>query len=177
MGHFRNERGFTLVELMISTLLLSILFLMVWDIFSQCSILWRRAGDKVDLYDGLRISLGRMCREIRCAESISTSSDVSSLTFVNADGYTVRYYCNLNELLRREKGVSSPVASDVESVRFIYTTNTGLVIDQTNIAEQKLIPNWTDSINLLTISVAARKQGIPVGPVVLNQKVRLRALP
>jgi len=177
VGHLRNERGFTLVELMLSTLLLSILFLTVWDMFSQYSIFWKRAVDKVDLYEGLRISLGRMCREIRYAKSISTSSDVNSLTFVNAEGQTVRYYCNLNELLRREKGVSSPVASDIESVRFIYTTDEGLVIDQSNIAGQKLSPGWTDSISLLTISLTAKKQGSSVGPVVLTQKVRLRALP
>ncbi|MDF9408613.1 MAG: hypothetical protein A4E52_01432 [Pelotomaculum sp. PtaB.Bin013] len=177
MGHLKNERGFTLVELMLSTLLMSILFLTVWDIFSQCSIFWRRAGDKVDLYDSLRISLDRMCREIICAKNISTFSDVNSLTFVNADGDTIRYYCNLNELLRREKGVSSPLASDIVNVSFTYTTNAGLVIDQTNIAGQKLLPNWTDSISLLTISLTARKQGVPVGPVVLTQKVRLRALP
>jgi len=175
VGHFKNERGFTLVELMLSTLLLSILSLALWDIFSQCSMFWKRAGDKVDLYDGLRISLGRMCREIRYAGSISTSSDVGSFTFVNADGNTVRYYCNLNELLRREKGVSSPVASDIVSVSFVYTTKAGLVIDQSNIAGQKLLPNWTDSVELLTISLAAKKED--VGPFVLSQKVRLRALP
>jgi len=118
-----------------------------------------------------------MCREIRCARSISTFSDIDSLTLVDADGQTVRYYCSLNELLRREKGVSSPVASDIVSVRFVYATSAGLVIDQSNIDGQKLLPGWTDSIGLLTISLTAKKEDAPVEPVVLSQKVRLRALP
>ncbi|OPY57737.1 MAG: hypothetical protein A4E55_01457 [Pelotomaculum sp. PtaU1.Bin035] len=174
---FQNERGFTLIELMLSTMLMGILFMAVWNIFGHCFIFWKQAENSVDVYYSLRISHDRMGRELRYARGISISSDTANLEFLNADGMNVKYYCNLNELIRRVKGVSSPLASDIESVRFIYTTAAGLVIDESNMTAYKLLPDWAATVNLVTITIAAKKQGGTAGPVVLTQKVRLRSLP
>lgn len=176
-----DERGFTLVELMLSILLLSILFLAVWGVFGQAFIFWKQGEHRVDMYDNLRVSLGRMVRELKYTKGVSTSSDSTNLHFVNAEGKNVRYYCSSYELIRGEQGLSgwgySPVASDIESVKFIYTTSAGLVIDESNIATQKLLPNWSATINLVKITITARKKGSKAGTIVLTQKVRLRTLP
>lgn len=172
-----NAQGFTLIELMLAMFLLSVLFLTVWGILGQCFIFWKRVGDKVDQYDSLRISLDRMCREIRYAQSLSDTSDDRICTFVNAEGNNVSYYCKDNQLLRMGKGVATPLASDIASVRFAYVTKEGLVISRSDPAGQKLLPNWSASVSLLTISLTAKKQDSSVDPVVLTQKIQLRALP
>lgn len=181
MGHLHGERGFTLVELMLSILLLSILFLAVWGLFGQSFIFWKQGEHRVDMYDSLRTSLGRMGREMRYTGGIAAFSDMTNLYFVNAEGKNVKYYCASNELIRGEQGLSGwgyiPVASDIESVRFVYATSTGLVIDESNIAAQKLLPNWPAKINLVKITITARKPGSKAAPIVLTQKVKLRALP
>lgn len=181
MEHLRGESGFTLVELMLSILLLSILFLAVWGLLGQSYIFWKQGEHRVDMYDSLRISLGRMGRELRYAEGISASSDMTNLYFVNAEGTNVKYYCMSNELIRGERGFAGwgyiPVASDIESVRFVYITSSGLVIDESNIAAQKLSPEWPATINMVIITITTKKPGSKVDPMVLTQKVKLRALP
>ncbi|OPX88399.1 MAG: hypothetical protein A4E53_02037 [Pelotomaculum sp. PtaB.Bin104] len=183
MEHMQDECGFTLVELMLSILLLSILFLAAWGLFAQGFVFWKQGEHKVDMNDSLRISLDRMGRELRYTEGISTVSDISSLNFKTAEGKNVKYYCYSNQLIRGEQGLSgwgySPVTSDIESIEFIYTTSFGLDINESNIATQKqLYPTtWTAYINLVAITITARKEGSKVDPVVLTQKVSLRALP
>lgn len=178
MRRFKNENGFTLLELMLALLLLSVLSLTVWGVLGQYAVFWKRTGDKLELYDNLRIALDRMGREIRYAQSISAVSDTDSVTFVNAEGNTIRYYRSTNAALQRsEKGVSSPLASDIACVHFIYTIEDGLTIDASNIDTQKLQPGWPKSIKTVTIFLTAEKQEQLTEPLVLMQKVQLRALP
>lgn len=183
MKHLPNERGFTLVELMLSILLLSILFLAAWGLFARGFVFWKQGEHRVDMYDSLRISLDRMGRELRYTGGISIASDSNNLSFITAEGKNVKYYCSLHQLIRGEQGLSgwgyNPVASDIESVQFVYTTSAGLVINESNIAAQKqLYPTtWTANINMATITITARKEGSPVSPVVLTRKVSMRAWP
>ncbi|MDD3654484.1 MAG: prepilin-type N-terminal cleavage/methylation domain-containing protein [Desulfotomaculaceae bacterium] len=183
MEHLHDERGFTLAELMLSILLLSILFLAAFGLFAQGFVFWKQGEHKVDMYDSLRISLDRMGREMRYTEGISSASDINNLCFKTAEGKNVKYYCSAHELIRGEQGASgwgyNPVASDIESIKFVYTTSAGAVINESNIAQHKqLYPTtWTVYINLVTITITAKKEGSNVDPVVLTQKVSLRALP
>lgn len=168
MGQSGRERGFTLVEVILAALLLSLLCLTVWDLFSRYTLFWQRTVHRMDMNDGLRVALSRMCREIRCAEGISAASDAGRLTLVNAAGETVSYYCNLNQLLRREKGVSTPLAGEVASVRFTYVTSAG----------QEASSDRTTPVSLITVSLTAAKQdNASLEPVVFTQKVRLRVSP
>jgi len=165
----REQRGFTLVELLISVLLLSILFLAVWGLFAQGFILWKQGENKVDMYDSLRISLDRAGRELRYAQNITDSSDASNLYFVNAGGTTVRYYCSAYALYRQEQGaVAQPLASDMQSVDFTYLNSSGTEV--TDLATEAA------AVTQVKITITAKKQGSRVGPVVLTQKVSLRSL-
>ncbi|MFA4884611.1 MAG: prepilin-type N-terminal cleavage/methylation domain-containing protein, partial [Desulfotomaculaceae bacterium] len=69
----RDERGFTLIELMLSLLLMSILFLAVWGIFTRSVTFWRQAEYKVDMYDSMRITFDRMGRELMFARQPDSS--------------------------------------------------------------------------------------------------------
>lgn len=168
-GPMREERGFTLVELMLSVLLLSILFLAVWGLFGQGFILWKQGESKIDMHESLRVSLDRMTRELRYAQGITASSDSGNLYFVNAEGTTVRYYCSSYALYRQEQGaVAQPVASDIQSVGFVYLNSSG--------AEVTDLLTEAASVTQVKITITAKKQGSRVDPIVLTQKVSLRSL-
>ena len=177
MGKYNNTQGFTLVETMLSTLLLSMLCIVVWDLLGHCAFLEKQAEDRTDLYNGLRISLNRMSREIKYARSISPSSDSGVISFVNARGDNVSYYCLNNQLLRREKGSSAPLASHIESVSFSYISIEGLLIDRTNITVVKQTPGWAADLSMITVVLTAGKQGASAESVALTRALYLRALP
>lgn len=169
MGYLRGERGFTLVELMLSVLLLSILFLAVWGLFGQGFIFWKQGEHRVDMYDSLRISLDRMGRELRYTSGVTTSCDSDELYFVNAEGITVSYYCDDSyNLCRKEFGLSGqPLANDIQSVSFAYYNSAGSVV---NVSTQAAV------VRQVKVTITAAKPGSKVGPVVLTQKISLRAL-
>ena len=172
-----NERGFTLVELMVATFLLSMLSLIVWSLLGQFVYYAHQAEGKTELYNSLRLSLNRMSREIKYARSITAGSDREVLSFVNANGDAVSYYCANNQLLRREKGVAAPLSGNVERICFSYVTKDGLVIDQTNIAAEKLSPEWTAGLSSLWVELTAAKPGTSLEPAALARKINLRVLP
>jgi len=163
-----DQRGFTLVELLISVLLLSILFLAVWGLFTQGFVLWKQGENKVDMYDSLRIALDRLGRELRYAQSITASSDGSNLYFVNAGGTTVRYYCSAYALYRQESGaVAQPLASDMQSAAFTYFNASETEV--TDLAAEAA------AVTQVKITLTAKKQGSRVDAVPLTQKVSLRS--
>jgi len=168
VGYLKGERGFTLVELMLSILMLSILFMAVWGLFGQGFILWKQGGHKVDMYESLRISLDRMGRELRYAQKITSSSNETNLYFVNDGGTTVRYYCSSYALYRQVPGdVAQPLASDIQSISFTYYNSAGAVVD---VSVQEA------AVRQVKIMITAAKQGSKVDPVLLIQKVSLRAI-
>jgi len=170
VGHLKNQRGFTLVELMLSILLLSILFLAVWGLFGQSFIFWKQGENKVDMYDSLRIALDRMGRELRYTQGITSSSSSTNLYFVNADGIAIQYYCSSYALYRQVLGQTpQPLVSDIQSIGFSFINSAGSVI--TDVSTQAA------TIRQVKITITAKKLGSKVAPVVLTQKVSLRALP
>jgi len=173
----KNERGFTLVELVLAAFLLSMLCAIVWGLFSHYVLYYRKADDRADIYSSLRISLNRMCREIKYAQSVSAASDGSIITFVNAERIEVSYYCLNNQLLRREKGVAAPLSGNIESISFSYVTKDGLVIDKTNVTEEKLRPGWVDGLSLIDVGIKAGKPGLDQESVALTRTIYLRGAP
>lgn len=169
MGHLKDTRGFTLIELMLSILLLSILFLAAWGLLGQSFIFWKQGEHRADMYDSLRISFDRMGRELRYAKGITTSSNSDSLYFLSAEGITVWYYCSSYTLYRKEQGeVSQPLASDIQSVSYTYINSSGSVVSD--------VSTQASTVRQVKITITAKKQGSKVAPVVLTQKVSLRAL-
>ncbi|MDD4170487.1 MAG: prepilin-type N-terminal cleavage/methylation domain-containing protein [Desulfotomaculaceae bacterium] len=167
MGHVRGERGFTLIELILSILLLNILLLVVWELFGQTVSLWKQGEHKVDMHDSLRISLDRMSRELRYTQGITASSNSTNLYFKNDGGTAVRYYCSSYVLYRRvQNNVPQPLASDIESVGFTYYDSAGIVVD---------VASQAAAVRQVKIAITAAKPGSIAGPVVLVQKVSLRA--
>jgi hypothetical protein len=109
-----------------------------------------------------------MVREIKCAQSLSGGSDASRIVFINPAGDTVSYYCLNNQLLRRENGGASPLASNITSISFSYSTGDGMAIDP---VEQP------GSVALITVYIIAEKPGYQTEPVTVMQKISLPVSP
>ena len=172
-----DAKGFTLVELALSAFLLSILLVTAWGLLGHYVFFSGQAADKTDLYNSLRFSLNRMSREIKYARSISAASDLPVINFVNSSGDAVSYYCQNYQLIRREKGVSTPLSGNIKSISFSYITKDGLVINQTNITAEKLSPGWTSGLSMINIEIVAGKPGAFFDPIPLTRKINLRSLP
>lgn len=164
----RDEQGFTLAELLMAVLLMSILFLSAWGVFSQGFIFWKHGEQKIDMYDSLRMSLNRMGRELRYTQGVTASSNGTDLYFINSGGATIRYYCSSYTLYRQVVGqVAQPLASDISTVGFIYYNSAGTQI---------YASTQSSLVRQVKITITAARQGSSVSPVVLVQKVSLRAL-
>lgn len=181
----RDERGFTFIELMIALLLMSILFLGVWGIFTNAYTFWRQAEYKVDIYDNMRVALDRMGRELMFARGPDSTYPASgypggvliysnnSHLYFEIDGTPpkkIHYYCSSYNLYRQvNNDPAQPLASDIQSVAFTYYDSTGEEVNPTSIDEAK-------RIRTVKIVLTAKKQGSTLSPVVLVQKISLRSL-
>jgi len=187
-----NERGFTLIETMVSLLLMSILFIGLWGIFVSSYTFWRQAEYKVDMYDSLQISFDRMGRELMYARQPDAAYPTSGYpggvlvnsndthlyfqidgtptkTVPNPVPKRIHYYCSLNNLYRQENNNSpQPLASDIQSVVFTYYNGDGEVVNPTTVELAK-------SIRQVKIVLTAQKQNSNLAPVTLVQKISLRS--
>lgn len=177
MGKYYNSRGFTLVEIMLSTLLLSVICLVVWGLLGHYIFFWKQAGDKSDICDSMRLAMNRMSREIKYAAGISATGGLERISFINSEGNSVSYYCLNNQLLRRENGATAPLAGNIESIGFTYITYDGFVIDQTNYDEKKQLSERASEISLITVTITGGKQSARTDPVALTQLINLRVAP
>ena len=172
-----RQGGFTLVELMLSTLLLGVLAATLWGLFGNSVLLWRQTLAKADVSDNIRFAMNRLVREIKCADSIAGGSDVSRITFTNGKGDSVSYYCLGSQLLRRENGMTAPLASHITGIEFSYLTGKGLIIDHTNYEEAKLSSNWPASLTMVSVTVVGSRPGSLLEEATITQKINLRTLP
>lgn len=153
----KDERGFTLIEILFSTVLLSFLFLTMWGIFNHSVAFWKQSENKVDMCDSLQVSLDRMGRELMFARSpdvnYPTSGDPggvlvnssNSHLYFEIDGTPtddvpnpapkkIHYFCSSNTLYRQENNYSpQPLASDIQSIGFTYYNRAGAVVSPVSI--------------------------------------------
>ena len=85
-GRFlRDEGGFTLIEMMITTVLMIVVLFALYSIFDMSVRIFSLSNNKVEAVAGARVGLEKMEREIRAAYPVNTSS---STLFFNANGST-----------------------------------------------------------------------------------------
>lgn len=94
------KSGFTLVELIVATILLLMIVTVSQGFLFEAIISWQKGSDRLEVNDNLRISLDRMSRELRTADNL-LGNDSHKLEFNNSDEEEVEYYVTINnELIR-----------------------------------------------------------------------------
>jgi len=166
-----EERGFTLVEVVVAVLLFVVVVGAALALYQQGILSWRREEARVDVQENLRIGLDRMSRELRGALSFEKAGDdfvefkirndkggVDFISYYVAYSNTARCY----QLLRRAGSTANPVASYVTGLTLAY-------YDADNNPTQNL-----ESIRRVEITLTGRKGNGP--EVKMTTSVRVRAL-
>ena len=140
----RDERGFTLVELMVTMLVMGIVAGAVTSVAVNAFKTTSTITNRRDVFSDGRIALDRMSKQLRQGESIaqasSTASTVTFDTYIDGVAKTVVWRVNGSaapfELLESRDGGSNfntVVSSLGSNSVFTYTTHGG-VLDQVTIA-------------------------------------------
>lgn len=84
-GGFRGMLGFTLIEIMITTVVLSLLITGIYAIFKGGTDSWTKGNVRMERYQNARAILGMMSREISCA-MVNEARKIYMLG-INDDGF------------------------------------------------------------------------------------------
>jgi len=79
----REEGGFTLAEMMVTTVIMIVVLFALYSIFDMSIRVFSFGNDKVEAVESARVGLEKMEREIRAAYPVSSAS---TYLFFNADG-------------------------------------------------------------------------------------------
>ncbi len=178
-----DERGFTLVEVMVTMMLMIIVMFALYSIFDMSIRVFSFGNDKVEAVENARIGLSKMEREIRAAypydkaagndtrltvrepEKITFGNDVETVNRQVDPGEEISYYLSSGKLIRSEGGTPSSMVAPVPSggLKFEYLKADGLTIanteSETEIVRITLKVAVDDRTQTLSTDVALRNEG------------------
>lgn len=132
---FRNQRGFSLTELLVTCAVLGVLMAGLLVIHQGGTSAYVVGSSRVAAQQNGRVALEMMVRELRSAQSITAMSGSTDITFVNLNGVTIRYQLSGGILNRIVAGTSTPLIGGVSSIEFtcysVFNTPLGTVTTTT----------------------------------------------
>ncbi len=122
-----QQRGFTLLEILVAAGLFSIFLIIILSIFSRFVFVQRRDIGENDLQEDLRFALELLNREVRTGFGSTFTTDGDSLFLRNQNGQCVTYQWQREQgTLRRAEGtVASSDSCDATYDERTYQTLTG----------------------------------------------------
>jgi prepilin-type N-terminal cleavage/methylation domain-containing protein len=189
----RDQRGFTLTELLVVATVLGMILAGVVLIQMQGQQAYLFGSHRVEVQQNNRAALELMVRDLRSAESVTTLGSPTDLTFVTcqdpyptsapttpclpADVVTVRYQVVGTTLNRTVGGTTTPLIGGVQTLTMAYysawngATNTGTTT--TTPASVKLV-----RLQLVTGTEDYAGAGSPANQyATMESLVRLRNMP
>jgi prepilin-type N-terminal cleavage/methylation domain-containing protein len=127
---WRDERGFTLAELLVVTAVLGLVMAGVLLIQQQGQQAYVMGSNRVETQQNARVALEELTRELRSAINIVTLGGPADITFNDQNGVQVRYNLSGTLLNRTQGGTTQPLIGGVQSLVMTYcqvwnaTTNT-----------------------------------------------------
>lgn len=131
-GIIRDESGFTLVEVLVTIMLMTMVMFALYAMFDMSLRVYGVGNDTVETNENARVALDRMEREIRSAWHSGSACDASSatgflvdsgssptsITFSNCLSNTglpteIRYSMSGDDLVRSEGGASAEPLADL----------------------------------------------------------------
>jgi prepilin-type N-terminal cleavage/methylation domain-containing protein len=115
-------RGFTLIEVLISTVILSLLVAGIFAVLYVGDFSWRQDTALVDLQQKARLVMDAMLREIRASSpsQISITSEETKITFYRKGlSQPISYYLNNHQIIREYPPQTTRIiANDIDSLNF-----------------------------------------------------------
>jgi prepilin-type N-terminal cleavage/methylation domain-containing protein len=125
-----SEKGFTLVELLVSSLLFSIICGIVFLVFNTANSAGFANFDFIDLQQQARQAIDGMSIEIRqnpAANPINITDGCSKITFTDA-GDSISYYLNGSQIIREYPlNTTIVIANNISSLCFTSSGTTVLI--------------------------------------------------
>jgi Tfp pilus assembly protein PilW len=84
----REERGFTLTEMMVTTMVMIMMLFALYSLFDMSLRVFAFGNNKVEAMENARLGLERMEREIRAAYPVDANDPANSHLFFSANGLT-----------------------------------------------------------------------------------------
>ena len=151
----KNEKGVTLIEVVLSVVLIGIIGIIIAETFlySTRSVLTGNAVREATQAD--RLAMDRMIREMRNVRNNTSVITANSTTFefVNIDGDTVKFQLtgtNLNRIFTHppNPAVTNTLAANVSVLVFTYLDNAGVVIGGAPLVAPAATNIWSIQIAL-----------------------------
>ncbi|MBU4532120.1 MAG: prepilin-type N-terminal cleavage/methylation domain-containing protein [Firmicutes bacterium] len=122
------NQGFTLIEVLVASLVGSLILGAVFALFQQGIVFWRIQGDTLESRDNLRMGTERMSREIRSASRIRSFKS-NEIVIEDSSGKQIRYYYDPagTQLLRMSNFVSNAVVNRIDSFTVECDLESGIV--------------------------------------------------
>ena len=123
-----NERGFTLIELIMVIVLISIISSVAAMIILQGAKSYQKEVSYSDIHNQGRLAIERMAREIRLIRS-ATAADISTMTATNivfndVNGTNIQFIFAGNTISRS----GNTLANNVQSLTFSYYQSDGVTV-------------------------------------------------
>jgi prepilin-type N-terminal cleavage/methylation domain-containing protein len=130
-GVLRDERGFTLTELLVVTAVLGLILAAVVVLQQRGQEAYLFGSHRVEVQQNNRAALEMLVRELRSANSITAIPSATNLTFADENNVPTQYQLSGSTLTRTVAGTTTPLIGGVQTLNMTYfsawngATNTG----------------------------------------------------
>jgi len=142
-----NTAGFTLVELMVATALVSVLFFALATVYLLVDASWDRGEAMIHLGRDGSYAVEEMAMSVRLASSVTVGSGPTLTIKDSADSTVAQYFLQSSDSTLRDLSGNPIIPSKVDSLDFTQSGNTvdiGLVL--TNPEGQRAYFNTSASL-------------------------------
>lgn len=124
----KNDKGFSLIEVLVAMTLLSIVLLVAYNLLFSGMKSWIYGEDQIDVVQNMRVGMDSMTREIRSANEINENKSnekeivftAPDTTFSAVKEVRYRYDSKDKELERKDINNFQPISSRISNIEFSY---------------------------------------------------------